>query len=1024
MSSSDVLLPEHSSATDGDIDRSQGQHECSICFEAVGEAAMHCLGSFGQQHHFHGRCLAAWVQECQRGSRIPSCPNCRGPVEIHTERLASQVGEGTSVHDFLTTHASQDDRESVADGWVRVGGPGRHSSILEGLKSQFRYFDVELMAQRHVPATAGITRANDGGDRAAIASHERAEVQLSSDDDDAQIPAPQWSPGSPCEIVAGVVQSELEVGDVKVLFPFADVLAPQKEVISSTVRAVLEGKNVLVESPTGTGKTMALLCGALAAQRHFCEVFGKAPRILFCTRTHRQIKQVVRELRRSPYRPWLQVAAGREQGLCLETSVLQSAREHEAHASQVCQVARRQAERRRAGESLVVGADGRAPGALPSGGPSSPSCRYWTPLADSSVVGSAHREMRGAIGGNVAGVGMEPRIDQSILDVEDLGALGRRIGACPYFLSRAALSGAEVVVCPYNYVLDSTIAASTGLLGDKSVIIFDEGHNIEDHCCDAGSVSISSNKLAEIERRIEEALQYLFEFHNEQGINFSVMERVKASVREIRDFCVDMIARSSRSSFGHSQEEGGCITWNSSFESDPSVLDFLDRSHIEPSFLSDVSYFQDALQERSSNGTSRLEGLALTVLRALNDLHVFAKALDACRGRPSHYKIHLTGAGAAGGLLRSSQGVLPPHASQTGTALESGVRGRDFELSVVNVHPEAVFQSIAENAHCIVIASGTLAPVESFAAELGCVFGDRLLLPALEASHVIEASQFGVAFVGQSRRGLDLRCVSDRMSDRAFLVELGCTVFEIAVAIPGGVLVFFPSRSSLDMAVRVWQEPYAAGQSLWDALAARKKHVGHEGGREDAAQALARHEEAVLREGSAVFFCVYRGQFGEGLSLSDDAVRGVVCVGIPLPPLKPAVRLKRLYNDAVAASSRIECPRMLDGDTWYRLGAYRAVNQALGRVVRHRGDHGVAVLIDERWTASGSLRAAKYLPLWLRRLVGIHDNKRGDRLGCPVGRLLGDIRRHFSTVAAATTRRIGPSLDAAEPDGRRVRPRP
>ena len=38
----------------------------------------------------------------------------------------------------------------------------------------------------------------------------------------------------------------------------------------------------------------------------------------------------------------------------------------------------------------------------------------------------------------------------------------------------------------------------------------------------------------------------------------------------------------------------------------------------------------------------------------------------------------------------------------------------------------------------------------------------------------------------------------------------------------------------------------------------------------------------------------------------------------------------------------------LTGEAWYSQTAMRAVNQALGRVIRHRNDHGAVVLLDER----------------------------------------------------------------------------
>ena len=47
--------------------------------------------------------------------------------------------------------------------------------------------------------------------------------------------------------------------------------------------------------------------------------------------------------------------------------------------------------------------------------------------------------------------------------------------------------------------------------------------------------------------------------------------------------------------------------------------------------------------------------------------------------------------------------------------------------------------------------------------------------------------------------------------------------------------------------------------------------------------------------------------------------------------------------------------RALTGEAWYVQQASRAVNQAMGRVIRHRHDYGAIILCDERFQAPAPL---------------------------------------------------------------------
>ena len=99
---------------------------------------------------------------------------------------------------------------------------------------------------------------------------------------------------------------------------------------------------------------------------------------------------------------------------------------------------------------------------------------------------------------------------------------------------------------------------------------------------------------------------------------------------------------------------------------------------------------------------------------------------------------------------------------------------------------------------------------------------------------------------------------------------------------------------------------------------------------------------------------VCRGRISEGLDFSDKAARCVIIVGIPYPQVTdPKIILKKSYLDNQKTLSE-ENKESLSGSKWYNQQATRAVNQAIGRVIRHVQDYGAILLMDERYVYSSN----------------------------------------------------------------------
>lgn len=117
-------------------------------------------------------------------------------------------------------------------------------------------------------------------------------------------------------------------------------------------------------------------------------------------------------------------------------------------------------------------------------------------------------------------------------------------------------------------------------------------------------------------------------------------------------------------------------------------------------------------------------------------------------------------------------------------------------------------------------------------------------------------------------------------------------------------------------------------------------------------------------QNGALLLSVVGGKLSEGLNFSDDLGRCVIVVGLPFPnktDLELNERMKYL-NEHLHSSA---------GREYYENLCMKAVNQCIGRAVRHINDYASVVLLDSRFSTQ-HIRCK--LPAWIERSLIVVDN--------------------------------------------------
>uniref|UniRef100_A0A8D2IMG5 Regulator of telomere elongation helicase 1 n=1 Tax=Varanus komodoensis TaxID=61221 RepID=A0A8D2IMG5_VARKO len=775
---------------------------------------------------------------------------------------------------------------------------------------------------------------------------------------------------------------KIKLNGITVDFPFQPYKC--QEAYMSKVLECLQKVNGILESPTGTGKTLCLLCSTLAWQEHFRDAvsaqkiaqqlngaelfpdqplsswgsvvqgapipayYTDVPKIIYASRTHSQLTQAIGELKNTIYRPKVCVLGSREQ-LCINPEV----KRQESNHMQV---------------------------------------RMYKP--SSPVKKSTEKDL------------INP-----IMDIEDLVKNGNKHRVCPYYLSRNLKQQADIIFMPYNYLLDSKSRRAHNLDLKETVVILDEAHNVERLCEDLASFDLTPYDIASsidaINMVLEEQAQQVQ--RNEINPEFSmdpsnsgevlIQQQCLECTEGFGKLCKILLQLENTIDAIELPAGGSGLTKDGSyiFELFASAQITFQTQRCLLESLEQITQYLAAVRSGIFVNTAGLHKLVdiIQVMDYSCLYSLFLTRIPMQQGRLRSWKAgeHLVAGGTQVALLFLRGNVwpfmVPLHTSFSSWCDVSFGAGK--VLSYWCFSPGySMHELVRQGVRTIILTSGTLSPISSFTMEMQIPFP-----VCLENPHVIEKHQIWGGIIPKGPDGVfSIECGS------SFLCFLG----NLVRIIPHGLLVFFPSYPVMDKSLEFWREHDFVKKI--EAVKPVFVEPRNKGAFSEVIDAYYK-KIACPESNGAVFFAVCRGKASEGLDFADRNGRAVIITGLPFPPrLDPRIILKMQFLDEMRAKS--VGGQYLSGNNWYRQQASRAVNQAIGRVIRHRLDYGAIFLCDHRFVST-DLRAQ--LSSWVQPYIKVYEK---------FGHVIREVSHFFRTaqqsvgIKQLTMKNLTPALLVSE----------
>ncbi|KAJ5067720.1 atp-dependent DNA helicase ddx11-related [Anaeramoeba ignava] len=547
----------------------------------------------------------------------------------------------------------------------------------------------------------------------------------------------------------------------------------------------------------------------------------------------------------------------------------------------------------------------------------------------------------------------------SPMTVEELVEKGHEIGVCPYYSSRNAIKSSHLVILPYNSLLHSSTRENLGIELTDRVVILDESHNIIETINSLHSVVISYWHAVFGYKQLN---NYYWKYKNK----LKPMHQIK--IQEILQF-IKRILRC----FNNKSEENE----NQNENENENIELFPEQQKIQELLENGIPTEKNILEIYSLNDflfdQIQMDNMnPFELLSYFRQSEITKKVQSFCVNQYSKEKQFLVVQNFGLNQVESFIESLTNTSQNCRILITRSNKKSNSSIKFLLLNPESYFEPIINQTKATFFVGGTIKPFEDFQSQLFPNY-DQTKIHTLSCGHVIPPRNIMATCLKCGIKYQDMKLTFEKRNDPGLIEDLGETLLRILVPVPFGAVCFFPSYSYQKIVLKNWKQ-----KGIFKEIEKVKKIFIETKKTNESEKTLEKYREWIDNKNGALLLCVVGGKMSEGINFTDNYARLVIMIGMPYPnPKDPEIIEKIRFWDQKKMDhikinqEKTNVSNASSGKDYYDNLCMRAVNQSIGRSIRHKNDYAVIMLIDSRYSLQN---IQKKLPSWISQSFLVFEN--------------------------------------------------